>query len=79
MFRPAVYGVEGCQVESERGVVTVAQVVSMIGTYRDIVRAGEVLSARGVLEEVSEDGRPTCYRVVVGSSGAGEYVDWAEP
>jgi predicted nucleotidyltransferase len=78
MFRPAIYGVEGCRVESGEGVVPVSKVVSMIGTYRDVVSEGEMMSARGVLEEVSEDGGPTGYRVVVGSSGAGEYVDWVE-
>jgi predicted nucleotidyltransferase len=78
MFRPAIYVVEGCRVESGEGVVPVSKVVSMIGTYRDVMREGEVMSARGVLEEVSEDGWPTGFRVVVGSSGAGEYVDWVE-
>jgi predicted nucleotidyltransferase len=42
------------------------------------VSEGEMMSARGVLEEVSEDGGTTGYRVVVGSSRAGEYVDWVE-
>jgi predicted nucleotidyltransferase len=78
MFRPAIYGVEGCLVESGELVVPVSKVVSMIGTYRDVVSEGEMMSARGVLEEVSEDGGTTGYRVVVGSSRAGEYVDWVE-
>ena len=55
-----------------------SQVVSMIGTYRDVVSEGEVISARGVLEEVSKNGGINGYRVVVGSSGTGEYVDWLE-
>jgi predicted nucleotidyltransferase len=79
VFRPAVYGVEGCtSVGPETlDVGGVTEVASMIGLYRDVVSAGERLRARGVLEEIVGGGGRL--RVVVGSSLPGEYIDWLGP
>jgi len=80
MFRPAVYAVQECSViAGERRAGEASQVVSMIGTYRDAVAEGETLTAKGVLEEVSQEGLQRWYRVVVGSSAPGEFIDWTGP
>lgn len=81
VFRPAIYQVEGCAAVggSDPRVERVTKVVSMIGLYRNLVEAGEVLMARGVLEEVFEEPDLRYFRVVVGSASAGEYLDWFEP
>jgi len=76
MFRPAVYGVQDC-VSPDEGldVSGVSEVVSMIGSYRDLVSKGERMRVRGFLEEVTRGGEGWL-RVVVGSGRAGEYLDW---
>ena len=79
MFRPAIYGVEDCEAVGESGVpYEVSQIVSMIGTYRDVVKEGERFRARGVLEEVQYEAG-TRYRLVVGSGRPGEYLEWPGP
>ena len=76
MFRPAVYGVEGCTSPDDAGYVgEISEVVSMIGSYRDLVARGERIKVRGFLEEVSL-GDERWLRVVVGSGRVGEYLDW---
>ncbi|UCH56888.1 MAG: hypothetical protein JSV18_05970 [Candidatus Bathyarchaeota archaeon] len=77
MFRPAVYGVDECSAISGRDlrIPEISEVVSMIGMYRDAVREGERMRARGILEEVSTQTR-RWLRVVVGASYSGEYLDW---
>ncbi len=78
MFRPAVYGVQDCT--SPVGAVDVSgvsEVVSMIGSYRDLVSKGERIRVRGFLEEAAR-GDERRLRVVVGSGRAGEYLDWIE-
>lgn len=78
MFRPAVYGVQGCtSLDRAVDVGNVSEVVSMIGSYRDLVSKGERIRARGFLEEVAQ-GDESWLRVVVGSGRAGEYLDWIE-
>jgi len=81
VFRPAVYRVEGCEAVggSAPGVERVSQVVSMIGLYRGVVEAGEMMRARGMLEEVVEETGLRHLRVVVGSASPGEYLDWLGP
>jgi len=78
MFRPAVYRVEGCAAVdgSDSLVEEVSEVVSMIGLYRNVVEEGELITARGVLEEVVEPPGIRHFRVVVGSALPGEYLDW---
>jgi len=66
-------------IAGERRAGEASQVVSMIGTYRDAVAEGETLTAKGVLEEVSQEGLQRWYRVVVGSSAPGEFIDWTGP
>jgi predicted nucleotidyltransferase len=77
MFRPAIYQVEECQ--SIRGldlnVELVSEVVSMIGLYRNFIEAGDVIEARGMLEEVVESKERRYFRIVVGSGLKGEYID----
>ena len=77
MFRPAIYRVEDCEAVGDTygALGDVTQIVSMIGTYRDVVSEGERFRARGMLEEVY-DGTGSWRRVVVGSGRPGEYVDW---
>ncbi|MBA7649274.1 hypothetical protein ES703_57070 [subsurface metagenome] len=78
MFRPAVYRVQGCMSLDEAvDVGDVSEVVSMIGSYRDLVAKGEGIRVRGFLEEVAR-GDESWLRVVVGSGRAGEYLDWRE-
>ena len=78
MFRPAVYGVQECTSPDEAVDVSgVTEVVSMIGSYRDLVSRGERMRVRGFLEEVAQ-GDESWLRVVVGSGRAGEYLDWLE-
>ena len=50
----------------------------MIGLYRDVVREGELMRARGVLEEVTEEPDSKHLRLVVGSGYTGEYIEWLE-
>jgi predicted nucleotidyltransferase len=79
VFRPAIYKVEKC-VPLKRifpEVDRVSQVVSMIGLYRDIVRVGEKMRVKGNLEEFVNGQRR--FRVVVGSTSPGEYIDWIGP
>jgi len=78
MFRPAVYGVQGrTSLDGDANVGEVSEVVSMIGSYRDIVARGERIRVRGFLEEAAR-GDESWLRVVVGSGRAGEYLDWHE-
>jgi len=78
MFRPAVYGVQGCTSPDEAvDVSEVSEVVSMIGSYRDLVSRGERIRVGGFLEEVAQ-GDDRWMRVVVGSGRAGEYLDWLD-
>ncbi|MBL7168482.1 hypothetical protein ISS40_07380 [Candidatus Bathyarchaeota archaeon] len=78
IFRPAVYGVQGCTSPDEaENIGEVTEVVSMIGSYRDLVARGERIKVRGFLEEVAR-GDERWLRVVVGSGRAGEYLDWRE-
>ncbi|MQY83392.1 hypothetical protein GH157_06860 [archaeon] len=57
MFRPAVYGVQGCtSLDGAVDVGDVSEVVSMIGSYRDLAAKGEKIRARGFLEEVARGG-----------------------
>jgi predicted nucleotidyltransferase len=78
MFRPAVYGVQGrTSLDGAVDVGEVSEVVSMIGSYRDLVSKGERIRVRGFLEEVTQ-GDESWLRVVVGSGRAGEYLDWHE-
>jgi hypothetical protein len=75
IFRPAVYEVDGCREVGGRSLPDVTEIVSMIGMFRDVVAEGEVIRAKGVLEEVEESGR-RWLRVVVGAAYPGEYLDW---
>jgi predicted nucleotidyltransferase len=77
VFRPAIYRVKECSPTSsfDTRVEDVFEVVSMIGLFRDIISDGEVMRARGILEEVKVGG-DTNLRLVVGTTRPGEYVDW---
>lgn len=81
VFRPAVYRVSDCGPLGDGGpqLQGVSEVVSMIGRQRDLVRPGEVMRARGVLEQVFEWGEAVHIRVFVGSALPGEYLDWVDP
>ena len=53
----------------------VTQIVSMIGTYRDVLEEGERFKSRGMLEEIHDESK-IWPRIVVGSGRSGEYIDW---
>lgn len=77
-FRPATYGVEDARSlrPGHPRAPEATEIVSMIGMYRDVAEPGEILRARGVLEEVSSLVRGRWVRLVVGSGRPGEYIDW---
>ena len=77
-FRPATYGIEDVSLfrPGHPRAPEAAEIVSMIGMYRDIAEPGETLRARGILEEASSPIRGRWIRLVVGSGQPGEYVDW---
>jgi predicted nucleotidyltransferase len=81
VFRPAVYRVSGCRPlgNIRLQLQGVSEVVSMIGRQRSLVRPGEAMRARGVLEQVFEGNEAVHYRVFVGSALPGEYMDWVDP
>ncbi|MFX0096207.1 MAG: nucleotidyltransferase domain-containing protein [Candidatus Hodarchaeota archaeon] len=77
MFRPAKYHIEDYiplnrSYEIEEKPKTV---VSMIGEFRDIAKAGDRIEVHGMLERV--EGKRTTYRVVIGSGFGKEYI-WPE-
>ncbi|MGB9623070.1 MAG: hypothetical protein ACPL07_04415, partial [Candidatus Bathyarchaeia archaeon] len=75
VFKPAVYHVSDCHsVNGDiKDLSKVSQIVSMISLYRDVVRNGERVIVRGVLEEVLDQGN-NILRIVVGSGSHGEGV-----
>ncbi len=77
-FRPATYGIEDTRPlrPGHPRAPEAAEIVSMIGMYRDIAEPGETLRARGILEEASSPTRGRWIRLVVGSGRSGEYIDW---
>jgi len=76
VFRPAVYEVEECrEIGGDTDLAGVREVVSMIGMYRDVAIEGEIIRAKGMLEEALEPGRKWL-RIVVGAAQPGEYLDW---
>ena len=76
VFRPAIYEVNKChEVDGGRSLPDIAEIVSMIGMYRDVAAEGEAIRAKGVLEEVKEQGK-RWLRVVIGAAQPGEYLDW---
>jgi hypothetical protein len=81
VFRPAVYRVSDCRPLGDGGTQLqgVSEVVSMIGRQRDLVRPGETMRARGVLEQVFEGDEAVHLRVFVGSALPGENLDWVDP
>ncbi len=81
VFRPAIYKVFKCRPLGDCGLQLqgVSEVVSMIGRQRDLVRPGETMRARGVLEQVFEGDEAVHLRVLVGSALPGEYLDWVDP
>ena len=85
MFRPALYRVADCEPTGAPGAWPggpgwpepgqVRLVAAMIGLYRNVARAGDLLHVRGTLERVVE--LPTGeehYQVVVGSGRPGEFL-----
>jgi predicted nucleotidyltransferase len=81
VFRPAIYKVSGCRPlgDDVLQLQGVSEMVSMIGRQRDLVRPGETMRARGVLEQVFEGDEAVHLRVFVGSALPGEYLDWVDP
>ena len=77
MFRPAKYHIKNYipfnrTYETEKKPKTV---VSMIGEFRDIAKAGDRIKVQGMLERV--EGKVTTHRVVIGSGFGMEYI-WPE-
>ncbi|MCW4033906.1 MAG: hypothetical protein NWF03_00925, partial [Candidatus Bathyarchaeota archaeon] len=73
MFRPAIYPIKNYQPEDSGSELPVEQVpsrvLSMIGYYRNVARAGDVVKVSGTLERVEnvETGE-TSYHVIVGTA-----------
>ena len=76
-FRPAAYAISSPRAinPGPPRASEVTEIVSMIGMYRDIAEPGEVLRAKGVLEEVAAPSG-SWVRLVVGSGRPGEFVEW---
>jgi hypothetical protein len=68
LFMPALYGIEEVEVIESVGAqhdtLTLKEVVSYEGLYRDVVDSGEEIEARGKLESVNEQ----YYRLVIGTT-----------
>ncbi len=65
LFMPALYRVEKVEViEGEVDALSLREVVSFEGLYRDVVDSGEEIEARGKLESVNEQ----YYRLVIGTT-----------
>ncbi|NHI94577.1 MAG: hypothetical protein EAX96_18950 [Candidatus Lokiarchaeota archaeon] len=72
-YRPALYKIK--EVEGKFDELIPSQVVSMIGEYRDIVRVGQRIEFRGLLEKVIDKRSNSEYsRIFIGSENEGEYV-----
>jgi predicted nucleotidyltransferase len=78
VFRPAVYEVSECSEVDGRlpNKRNIYRIVSMNGLFRDIVRPGEKIRARGMVESVTDDRYGRYFRLVVGSGAKGEYLSW---
>jgi predicted nucleotidyltransferase len=79
VFRPAVYGVDDVRPVGGSGLpgdLNPEVVVSMIGCYRNVARAGQEIEVSGMLERVESIERGTFYHQVVVGTGEseGEYI-----
>jgi predicted nucleotidyltransferase len=77
-FRPATYKIKNPKPLNKSHHLTkeTIEIVSMIGMYRDIAKEGDILRARGILEEVITPTRNRWVRLVVGSGRPHEYIEW---
>lgn len=75
MFRPAIYRVSGCAIESGPSFYadSVREVCVMIGQFRSLASKGDKLLVRGMLERVRSD-EEEWFRIVVGSGLRDEYI-----
>ena len=76
VFRPAIYDVSDCSCIEGNTLNhgKISRVVSMIGLFRDLVRPGEKLRAKGKIELVNSNGSERYFRLVVGTGAMGEYL-----
>ncbi len=79
VFRPAVYGVRIINVLSgpTEHVNSISEVVSMIGLFRGIAYNGDLITVKGLLEQVQSE-REKWFRIVVGSGLSDEYIEVKE-
>jgi len=75
MFRPAIYKVSECAIESGPSFYAdrVSEVCVMIGQFRSLASKGDKMLVRGMLERVRSDDEEW-FRIVVGSGLKDEYM-----
>jgi len=76
MFRPAIYGVRVIDIFSgpTEYANSISEVVSMIGLFRGIAYKGDLITVKGLLEQV-QSGQEKWFRIVVGSGLSDEYIE----
>jgi predicted nucleotidyltransferase len=76
MFRPAIYKIEDYHPAKPASDLTTeqtpSQVVSMIGCYRNVARAGDIIRVSGVLEQVKSIETDEIFHQVVVGTGTNE-------
>ncbi|HLN89073.1 MAG TPA: hypothetical protein VK253_03315, partial [Candidatus Binatia bacterium] len=81
MYRPAVYKISNYQPQDDQSELDIdkipVQVVSNIGCYRNVARAGQQIKVAGTLEKVqSTRDSSSFYQVVVGTATSEEEYIW---
>ena len=81
MYRPAIYKISNYQPQDPQSEIPLekipTQIVSNIGCYRNVARAGQTVKVAGMLEEVqSKKTGKYSYQVVVGTATSEEEYLW---
>jgi predicted nucleotidyltransferase len=81
MYRPAIYRISNYQPQDNQAELDLekipAQVVSNIGCYRNVARAGQQIKVAGTLEKVQFTRTDSVfYQVVVGTATSEEEYIW---
>jgi len=80
MYRPAIYKITNYRPQDAQSELDLdqipRQVVSNIGCYRNVARAGQQIKVAGTLEKVQNTQGTTFYQVVVGTATSEEEYIW---
>jgi predicted nucleotidyltransferase len=81
MYRPAIYRISNYQPQDDPSELDLEkipiQVVSNIGCYRNVARAGQKIKVAGTLEKVQSTSNDSVfYQVVVGTATSEEEYIW---